>query len=86
MSIYFFLTVWFVKFQWKAFGLHSLLAPRNLYYLVQQLMLSGQAAINELTYNYSNRKVPKNTQIAQMCQEFKSYKYQSKLQPWIFVD
>lgn len=83
-NTYFFQAVWFVTFLRKAFGLHSLLSLRNLYYLLHLLMLSGKSALHNLTYQSHTKNKPKNTQVEQMRQEFaQNYEYQPQLQPWI---
>ncbi|BAZ47501.1 hypothetical protein NIES4103_01020 [Nostoc sp. NIES-4103] len=83
-NTYFFQAVWFVTFLRKAFGLHSLLVPQNLYYFFHLLILSGKSALNDLIYQYHAKNTPKNTQVTQMRQEFvQNYEYQPQLQPWI---
>jgi flavin-dependent dehydrogenase len=80
---YFYIALWYAMFQWKGFGMRSVLAPQHLYYFVRMLALSGQAAIGELIYWYKTIGVPANSQVKNMHQEFKRYQYQPKLQPWI---
>ncbi|GAX44302.1 hypothetical protein NIES4075_53200 [Tolypothrix sp. NIES-4075] len=80
---YFYIALWYVMFQWKGFGLAGVLAPQHLYYFFRMLTLSVLAAVGELIYWYKTRGVPANSQVKNMHQEFKSYQYQAKLQPWI---
>lgn len=79
-STCFYIAIWYVIFQWKGFGLSGLLAPRNIYHFFGLLALSGKAALGELEYRFKTRGLPDNSQIEKMRQEFKSYRYQAKLQ------
>lgn len=82
-NTYFYQSIWYTIFRWKAFGLLGVLAPIYFYYFFQLLMMSAQATIVELVYKYQINKVPTNTKIEEMRQEFKkSYQYRSELQPW----
>jgi hypothetical protein len=47
------------------------------------LGLSGQATIGELIYKFKTKGLPANSEIEAMRQEFKTYQYQPKLQPWL---
>ncbi|MBW4585732.1 tryptophan 7-halogenase [Aetokthonos hydrillicola Thurmond2011] len=80
---YFYIALWYVLFQWKGFGLAGILNPRHIYYFFHMLSLSAQAAVGELIYRYKTKKVPANSQVEKMRQEFKSYRYQPKLRPWL---
>jgi len=42
-----------------------------------------QATIGELIYKSKTKGLSTNTEVEQMRQEFKSYHYQPKLQPWM---
>ncbi|GAB1543987.1 hypothetical protein NUACC21_66630 [Scytonema sp. NUACC21] len=79
----FYMAVWYAKFLWKGFGLLGLLKPQNLYYLFSFLSDSVQCAIGEMIYKQKTKGLPDNTKIAKMRQEFTTYRYQGKLQPWI---
>ncbi|NET58942.1 MAG: tryptophan halogenase [Symploca sp. SIO2E6] len=79
----FYISVWYVMFQWKAFGLAGLLKPRNLYYFCQLLLLVVTTALGEMIYKFKTWGVPENTQIEEMREEFKSYQYQAELQSWM---
>ncbi|NEQ84909.1 MAG: tryptophan halogenase [Moorea sp. SIO2I5] len=78
-STYFYIALWYILFQWKAFGLKGLLAPGHLYYVLRMLSLSAKATIAELIYRFKTRNLPSNTEVEAMRQEFKSYKYQPEL-------
>ncbi len=79
----FYAAIWYGKFQWKGFGLLGCLNPRHIYHFLRLLTLSSQASIGELVYKFKIKGLPANTEIGQMRQEFKTYKYQPKLQPWL---
>ncbi|WP_013334440.1 NAD(P)/FAD-dependent oxidoreductase [Gloeothece verrucosa] len=79
---YFFVAIWYVLFQWKGFGLSGVLNPRHIYQFCRLLWLSAKAAIAERVYKSKIKGVPNNTEIEQMREEFKSYRYQPELQPW----
>ncbi|NEQ80926.1 MAG: tryptophan halogenase, partial [Moorea sp. SIO2I5] len=81
-STCFYAAIWYAMFQWKGFGLAGCLKPRHLYHFFRLLALSGQGAIAELIYKFRTRKLSDNTEVEQMREEFKSYQYQPKLQPW----
>lgn len=80
---YFYVAIWYVMLQWKGFGISGLLAPRHLYHFFSLLKTSAFAALGELVYVVKTRTLPANTQVAKMQQEFVSYRYQNKLQPWL---
>lgn len=75
-NTYFHIALWYILFEWKAFGLTGLLAPRNLYYICRMFSLSFQAAVGETIFKFKTRKLPTNSQIEKMRQEFKNYRYQ----------
>ncbi|RCJ30592.1 tryptophan halogenase [Nostoc minutum NIES-26] len=79
---HFYFAIWYMKLQWKGFGLPGLLAPRHLYHFFRLLILAGYISISELVYKYKIKGVPTNSQVAKMRQDFTSYRYQSELQPW----
>jgi flavin-dependent dehydrogenase len=79
----FYVAIWYAMFQWKGFGLAGLLKPRNIYHFCHLLALSWQAVIGELVYKFQTRNLSVNTEIEQMREEFKSYKYKPQLQSWL---
>ncbi|AOY80735.1 tryptophan 7-halogenase [Moorena producens JHB] len=76
-------TIWYAKFLWKGFGLSGFIAPKNLYYLFNNLNNTIQIAIGEIIYKHFTKDLPANSKIAKMRQEFTSYQYRAELQPWI---
>ncbi len=81
-STFYYIAVWYVIFQWKAFGIWGLLKPKNLFYVFQLLIQSGISAMGELRHEFQTKGLPNNSDIEQMRQEFKNYQYKSELQPW----
>ncbi|MFK8184471.1 MAG: NAD(P)/FAD-dependent oxidoreductase [Phormidesmis sp.] len=73
---YFFIALWYVKFQWKGFGLMGILNPRHIYHFLRLLSLSVQAVIGEKVYQSKTKHLPKNTDTEKMRQEFRQYRYQ----------
>lgn len=80
---HFYVAIWYAMLQWKGFGLSGLLAPGHLYHFFSLLKTSAYASLGELVYLIKTRTLPANTQVAKVRQEFTSYRYQTKLQPWI---
>jgi flavin-dependent dehydrogenase len=78
----FYVAVWYVMFQWKGFGVAGLFRPRSLYHVSRLLGLWIQATIGEFIYKSKTRGIPHNTEVEQMRQAFKNYRYQPRLQPW----
>lgn len=78
----FYTAAWYMKLQWKAFGLKGLLAPRSLYHIFRFLILSRKLAIADLIFRFQTRNLPYNSHVAKLRQEFKSYQYQPELPNW----
>lgn len=72
---YFFIAIWYLKFQWKGFGLAGVLNPRHLYHFFRLLSLSAQAIIGEKIYQSKTKHLPKNSDMAKMRREFRRYRY-----------
>ncbi|CCI02902.1 NAD(P)/FAD-dependent oxidoreductase [Microcystis aeruginosa] len=79
----FYAALWYALFQWKGFGIQGCLHPHHIYHFLRLLGLSGQATIGELIYKFKTKGLPANSEIEAMRQEFKTYQYQPKLQPWL---
>ena len=84
-NTYFYIAIWYILFEWKAFGIKALLDTRNIYYVGRMLNLSLQAVIGELIYKFKTRGLSHNSQIEKMREEFKTYGPQPELQPWIKI-
>ncbi len=79
----FYIVIWFVMWQWKGFGLIGLLRPRNIFQIVSLLLTGVVMAIAELTHKLKLIGQPSNSTVANRSEEFKSYRYQSRLQDWV---
>ncbi len=73
---YLFIAIWYLKFQWKGFGVRGLLNPRHMYHFFRLLVLSGQSVIGEKIYLSKTKHLPKNTDMQEMRMEFAQYQYQ----------
>ena len=82
-TTYFYLAIWYARLHLKAFGLSGLFNPKQLYRFCQLMFFSSRFAIAELVYKYKTKNKPYNSEIAQMDEEFKTYRYQPQLQPWV---
>lgn len=78
----FFIAILYLKLRWKGFGILGVLSPVTLYRVARILSKSLANAIAEQIYLFRIRKLPNNTIIKNMREEFKNYKYQPKLQSW----
>lgn len=80
---FFFQAIWYTIFRWKAFGLVGVLAPKYFYYFFQRLIKSAKAAVAEMVYQHQIKKLPINSKVERMRQEFNAtYQYRAELQPW----
>jgi len=75
---YFYIAVWLILFEWKAFGFPAFFNPRNLFYICRMLALSVMALIGEIIFRFKTRKLPSSSHIVQRRQEFKSYCYRTE--------
>jgi hypothetical protein len=82
-NIYFFIALWYLKFLWKGFGLKGVLSPKNLKHVFALLNASAQSSWNDFIYRRQTKGLPANSEIARVTEEFKSYKYQPELEPWL---
>lgn len=78
----FYVAIWYIKFQWKGFGISGVINPKNIGHVVYLLSLSALSALGELKYKIQTRDLPSNTEVEKMREEFKEYQYQPELQPW----
>jgi flavin-dependent dehydrogenase len=79
----FYIVIWFIMLQWKGFGLIGLLRPRNIFQIVRLLLTGVVMLIAELMHKLQLLGQPTNSTVADTRQEFKSYRYQSRLQNWV---
>jgi flavin-dependent dehydrogenase len=75
--------IWFIKFQWKAFGLRGLLAPRSLYQIFRLFILSGKVSLSDLIFRFQTRNMPHNSHVAKLNEDFKTYQYRGQLKGWM---
>jgi flavin-dependent dehydrogenase len=81
-NTYFFVALWYIKFLWKAFGLLSLLSPKNIKLIALLLKASVESAFDAWVHERKMANVPTNSKIAAQKEEFKTYQPQLDLQPW----
>ncbi len=79
---FFYMGIWYIKLQWKGFGLRGLLAPKHLYRIFDLMFNAFGVSLIDWVHRLKTRDLPKNSQVAQMRQEFKTYQYRAELQPW----
>lgn len=77
-NTYFYIALWFILFEWKAFGFGAFFNPYNLFYIGRMLALSIQAVIGEAIFKFKTRKLANNSQIAKMREDFRSYRYRTQ--------
>lgn len=82
-TTYLYLAIWYAQLQLKGFGLLGLLKPKQLYRFYQLLSFSIRFALAELIYKYKTKEKPYNSKFVKLEEEFKTYRYQPQLQPWV---
>lgn len=79
----FYVAIWYIKFQWKAFGVKGLLAPQSIYNILRLLWLSFYSSMGGTIHKLETLGTPDNTQIAAMRQQFdREYRYTPGLVNW----
>jgi len=81
-TAYFYIAIWYLKFQWRGFGWKGILNFRHIYHFLRLLYLSGSSTISELVYKSKIKGLPDNTAVENMRQEFQEYSYQPQLEAW----
>ncbi len=79
----FYIVVWFIMLQWKGFGLIGLLKPSNISQIVRLLLTGVVMLIAELMHKLRLLGKPSNSSVDRTRNEFKSYRYQSRLHNWV---
>ncbi|BAZ70622.1 hypothetical protein NIES4106_54170 (plasmid) [Fischerella sp. NIES-4106] len=79
----FYIVIWFTMLQWKGFGPIGLLRPRNILHIVRLLLTGVVMLIAELMHKLKLSNQPSNSLVAKTREEFKSYRYQSRLRDWV---
>ncbi|MCP6759716.1 MAG: tryptophan halogenase [Fischerella sp. CENA71] len=78
---YFYTAIWYILLLWKGFGLSGVLALRHLYNFFSLLKGALDSAVRERAYLQETKHMPTNSEVAEMRQEFKNYRYQPQFQP-----
>jgi flavin-dependent dehydrogenase len=79
---FFYLIIWYLKFEWTGFGVAGVLNPRTLYYVFYLSGLMILSALGELRYKLQTWNLPDNSEIEQRKHEFRNYRYQDALESW----
>lgn len=81
-ATYFYMAIWYLKFQLAGFGLKGLLAPSSLYRVARLLWQSFQTGIGERAIRQETRALPENSRLTRQLAEFAEYECGPELQPW----
>lgn len=68
-STFFFVALWWMKFQWTAFGLKGVLRPKSLYHFVRLVGTAGYIKLGDLRHMFRNLGKPKNPTYAMLQEE-----------------
>ncbi|MEA5506876.1 tryptophan halogenase [Halotia wernerae UHCC 0503] len=79
----FYIVIWFIMLQWKGFGPIGLLRPRNIFHIMRLLLTGVVMLIAELTHKLKVSGQPSNSIVKDTREEFKNYRYQSRLLNWV---
>jgi hypothetical protein len=77
------MAVWWVQFQWRAFGVAGLLRPRTVYQWLRLHKQATKITFAAWLHELENRDRPKNKAWAMLQDQFQSYVYDPKPQPWM---
>jgi len=80
---FFYLTIWYLKLQWKSGGLSQVCHPRSLGTMAKLLTTSIYIGLGDIIYSLTGNHGSESQLIAQMRQAFQEYQYGDTLQPWI---
>ena len=80
---YFYVAIYYLKLQYKGFGLLGVLSPSTLIRVGRILGKVIVSAIAEQIFLFKTRDVSNNSTVEGMRKDFENYRYQSSLQPWI---
>jgi len=79
---FFYLTIWYLKLQWKSGGLSQVCHPRSLGTMAKLLTTSIYIGLGDIIYSLTGNHGSESQLIAQMRQAFQEYQYGDTLQPW----
>ncbi|MDB9406677.1 tryptophan 7-halogenase [Microcystis sp. CS-574] len=79
---FFYLTIWYLKLQWKSGGLSQVCHPRSLGTMAKLLTTSIYIGLGDIIYSLTGNHGSESRLIAEMRQAFREYQYGDTLQPW----
>jgi flavin-dependent dehydrogenase len=80
---FFYLTIWYLKLQWKSGGLSQVCHSRSLGTMAKLLTTSIYIGLGDIIYSLTWNHGSESQSIAEMRQAFQEYQYGDTLQPWI---
>ncbi|CCH92016.1 conserved hypothetical protein [Microcystis aeruginosa PCC 9432] len=80
---FFYLTIWYLKLQWKSGGLSQVCHHRSLGTMAKLLTTSIYIGLGDIIYSLTWNHGSESQSIAEMRQAFQEYQYGDTLQPWI---
>ncbi|GBL09891.1 MAG: tryptophan 7-halogenase [Microcystis sp. M54BS1] len=80
---FFYLTIWYLKLQWKSGGLSQVCHPRSLGTMAKLLTTSIYIGLGDIIYSLTGNHGSESQLIAEMREAFQEYQYGDTLQPWI---
>lgn len=78
---FFYLTIWYLKLQWKSGGLSQVCHPRSLGTMAKLLTTSIYIGLGDIIYSLTGNHGSESRLIAEMRQAFQEYQYGDTLQP-----
>lgn len=79
---FFYLTIWYLKLQWKSGGLSQVCHSRSLGTMAKLLTTSIYIGLGDIIYSLTGNHGSESRLIAEMRQAFQEYQYGDTLQPW----
>ena len=79
---FFYLTIWYLKLQWKSGGLSQVCHHRSLGTMAKLLTTSIYIGLGDIIYSLTWNHGSESQSIAEMRQAFQEYQYGDTLQPW----
>ncbi|MBC1196201.1 MAG: tryptophan 7-halogenase [Microcystis aeruginosa PMC 728.11] len=79
---FFYLTIWYLKLQWKSGGLSQVCHPRSLGTMAKLLTTSIYIGLGDIIYSLTGNHGSESQSIAEMREAFQEYQYGDTLQPW----
>jgi len=82
-DIYFYIALWYMKFQWKGWGLAGVLRPRSIYHFLRLMKQSAKTKFASIENKWMRRKAPQNEVIDKMRSDFEAYVYRPGVNDWL---